>query len=404
MSLLCMLVDIQEVLSYLIVPLFLGVGIFLTIKTGFLQLRAFPKFLRLLRRKEGKVVKGAKTINPLHAFFVSLSTTIGTGNIMGPSVAIVTGGPGALFWMVAYAFFAGVIKFAEVSFAIHTRTKTEDGRIIGGPTQYLKLVHRWLANWYGYLMIGVLAVWSGVQTNNIANILAKEGIPVWQTGLFVAIFVFIILGGGAKRVGMFASKLVPIMGFSYLAFASFILLKNLDSLKFALSLVFSSAFSPAAAVGGFLGASVFRAMSVGFSKSAFSSEAGLGTSSITHAVANVKKPTDQGILALYGVAIDAIFAIVLVCTPDQIASTIILTTPYQPASQGLINFKYCVGPPMISPCSVLSRVYTPNETSVNFIMLAKKRKTDHPKKSTRSTKHDSNRRSNNVSHTNGCRH
>ncbi|MFC1845629.1 alanine/glycine:cation symporter family protein [Candidatus Dependentiae bacterium] len=289
---------------------FLGVGILLTIKTGFLQFRAFPKFLKLLTGGAQKGEGGMKTIHPIHALFAALSTSLGMGNIISPSIAIMIGGPGALFWMVAYAFFAGIIKFTEVSFALHTRTKTADGQVISGPTQYLKLVHSWLANWYGIVIIAVFAVWSGVQSNTLAKIFAKEGIQAWQTGLALAFIVFIVLAGGAKRVGLFASRLVPLMCGLYISFAFLILFSNLPALKDALYLVFSHAFSPAAATGGFLGASVFAAMSAGIFKSIYTTEAGLGTSSIPHSVADVKNPTDQGILALFSVIADAFFSFV----------------------------------------------------------------------------------------------
>ncbi|MCK5632168.1 sodium:alanine symporter family protein, partial [bacterium] len=228
--------------------------------------------------------------------------------IIGPSIAIMTGGPGALFWMVSYAFFAGIIKFTEVTFALHTRSKTSTGEIISGPTQYLKLVHSFLARWYGLVIIAVFAIWSGVQSNTLASILQKENIPEWQTGLILAIIVMIVLSGGAKRVGFFASRLVPLMCLFYVSFALLILFKDLTALKAAFLSVFQNAFSPAAATGGFLGASVFAAMSAGIFKSIYATEAGLGTSAIPHSVADVKNPTDQGILAMFSVVADAFFS------------------------------------------------------------------------------------------------
>jgi len=310
MDLLVILTRAYEVLSLPIVPVFLIVGIILTVKTRFLQLRAFPTFIRLLTKGARKADKNLKTISPMHAFFTSMATTIGMGNIVGPSIAIMLGGPGALFWMISFSFFASIIKFTEVSFGVYTRERTEQGDIIGGPTQYLKLISPWLAGWYGVVIIIVLAIWSGVQTNTMANIFAKEGIPTWQTGLALAIFVYFVLRGGAQRVGALASKLVPLMAILYLVFAAFILLQDISALKHAIVLVFQRAFRPAAAAGGFLGASMFSAMSAGIFKSVYSSEAGIGKAAIPHAMADVKKPTDQGILAIYGVAIDATIALV----------------------------------------------------------------------------------------------
>lgn len=166
---------IYSTLSKPVVAIFLSVGILLTIKTGFLQIRAFPKFLRLLqKRSTHEPGTRKKTISSIHALFAAMATTLGMGSIISPSIAIMLGGPGALFWMVAYTFFAGIIKFAEVSFAIHTRTETPSGEVIGGPTQYLKLVHPWIASWYGLIMIVVFAVWSGVQSNTLAKIFFKS--------------------------------------------------------------------------------------------------------------------------------------------------------------------------------------------------------------------------------------
>jgi len=308
MTVLQLFTELYRVLSRPVVPIFFGAGILLTIKTGFLQFRALPKFWKLLRKGAKKTDGKMKTINPFHALLTAMATTLGSGSIIGPSIAIMTGGPGALFWMVFYAFFAGIIKFTEVTFALHTRTKTETGEIISGPSQYLKLVHSWLAKWYGTVIIAVFAIWSGVQANTLAGIFNKEQIPQWQTGLVLSIIVLVVLNGGAKRVGAVASKLVPFMCFFYVSFALLILFQDFTALKAAIASVLNNAFSPAAAAGGFLGASVFTAMSAGIFKSIYATEAGLGTSAIPHSIADVQNPTDQGILAMFSVAADALFS------------------------------------------------------------------------------------------------
>jgi len=305
MTVLEFLDGILRVLQKPVVPIFLGVGILLTIKTGLLQFRAFPRFWKLLTKGTKRAGGNIKTINPIHALFTAMATTLGMGSIVGPSVAIMTGGPGALFWMIAYAFFAGIIKFCEVTLAVHTRKKTEAGDVISGPTQYLKLVSSWLAGWYGLIIIFVFAIWSGVQANTLAGIFNIEHVPEWQTGLALAILVLLVLSGGAKRVGLFASRLVPFMCFFYVSFAFLILFKDVSALKDAILLVFRSAFSSTAAVGGLSGVMV-----AGILKSIFATEAGLGTSSIPHSVADVKNPSDQGVLAMYSVAADAFFSFI----------------------------------------------------------------------------------------------
>lgn len=308
MDLFSLLADMYNLLAYPLVFLFLAVGTILTIKTGFLQIRALPQFFKLISKGAHKSDGSMKTINPIHALLTAMGTTLGIGSVVGPSIAIMTGGPGALFWMVAFGFFAGIIKFTEVCFAISTRQKTETGEIISGPTQYLKLVHTSLSRWYGFIIIFVFAIWSGVQANTLAGIFAKESIPTWQTGLAISLLMLLVVSGGAERVGRTASKIVPVMCFLYVAFAVFILLKDIPALKNAIIAVVSNAFSPAAAAGGFLGATVLSAMSAGIFKSIFTTEAGLGTSTIAHSIADVKTPSDQGILAMFSVVADAFFS------------------------------------------------------------------------------------------------
>ncbi|MFC1842415.1 alanine/glycine:cation symporter family protein [Candidatus Dependentiae bacterium] len=286
--------------------IFLSAGIILTLKTRFVQFRALPQLWSFITKGFGRHEdKEEKTISSFHAMFAAMATSLGMGNIVGPSIAIVMGGPGALFWLVAYTFFGGVTRFTETSFAMFTRKKTEDGHIISGPIQYLKLVHKWVANWYAVVMIIVFAVWSGTQANTLANILAKEGVPQWWVGIALAIIVSIVLHGGAKRVGLVASKLVPFMFILYLLFALWVLLKDFAALQGALKLIFSSIFSPAAPLGAFVGSTVVNAMRAGIFQSIYITEAGMGTSSIAHSMSDAKKNTDQGLLAMYSIVADA---------------------------------------------------------------------------------------------------
>ena len=164
--------------------LFVGTGIFLTFKTRFMQIRGFPRFIKLVTQGVAESHKeGVKTINPFHALFSAMATTIGMGNIVGPSMAISIGGPGALFWLLLYIFFGSVTKFTEVTFAVYSRTTSAKGDIIGGPTQYLKLVTPSLGTWYALLTMVLFTVWSSIQVNTLSCIWAQEGIPQWFTGL-----------------------------------------------------------------------------------------------------------------------------------------------------------------------------------------------------------------------------
>lgn len=233
-----------------------------------------------------------------------MASSIGIGNIVGPSLAIVIGGPGALFWLVVYAFFGSVTKLTEVTFALFYREKTDDGKILGGPAQYLKKISPILAHWYAASTIILFAGWSGIQSKALAEIVAHRGIPESITGLCFAIFVVMVLMGGAKRVGQIASKIVPFMFVLYVTFSLWILLSNSGALWNALLLILKTIFVPAAPVGGFVGATVFVALRQGIYKGVFITESGMGTSAIAHAMSDVEQPIDQGILALFSVAAD----------------------------------------------------------------------------------------------------
>lgn len=297
--------------SVLAVPttlLFLGVGVWLTIRNGFLQIRGLPRFIKLVKdglssQTEHEAHKG--TINSFHAMFAAMATTIGVGNVVGPSVAIMMGGPGALFWLILYIIIGSATKFTEVVFAVVTRVRTNEGNFVGGPVTYLSTVSPVLGLWYGVVMIFLFMGWSGLQANTLAQIFMQEGIPAWITGLSLSILAFLVLSGGAQRVGIVASKLVPIMFVGYVSFSLFILLKDLHAFVNALKLVWHSIITPAAPVGAFAGASLMQTMRVGIFRGIHITESGTGTSSIPHALADVKNPADQGILAMFSAAADA---------------------------------------------------------------------------------------------------
>jgi AGCS family alanine or glycine:cation symporter len=239
-----------------------------------------------------------------------MSTSLGMGSIAGPPVAIAIGGPGALFWLVVYAFFGCVAKYTEVVLAVKFRQTAPDGTIIGGPTSYLWQVHHYLAYWYGALTLVLFAGWSGLQSKTLAEIYLTLGIPEYITGIGAAILAFFMLMGGAKRIGEFSSKLVPFMCITYLCSSLIILLQDLALLQEMISLVFTKAFSATAATGGFVGASTFTALRHGIFKGVFVTEAGMGTAAIPHAQTDSKIAKNQGILAMYSVAIDTFFCLI----------------------------------------------------------------------------------------------
>jgi AGCS family alanine or glycine:cation symporter len=296
----------NSILAFPSTLLFFFASVYLTYKTGFVQLRGLPRFVRLITGgvRTSKKDEG-DTISSFGALFTAMATTIGMGNVVSPTLAIMIGGPGALFWLLFYMLFGSVIKYAEVVYALETRKHLPDGFILGGPIQYLKSISKFLSNWYGYVIIFVVISWSCGQSNTLANIMALEGVPHWMVGLALAIFVFAALSGGAQRVSAMASKMVPVMFVLYVFFAFSILVRNPLALMNAFKQMMGNAFQPAAAVGGFFGASVFRAMREGVFRGIFITEAGIGTSSIAHSLADTKNPTDQGVLAMGSMLADA---------------------------------------------------------------------------------------------------
>lgn len=313
MDMLAQLYLIKDILDFPTTILFFVVSLLLTFKTRFIQIRALPRFISLItdgmKRKEVRCDEGqVKTIDAFHALFTAMSTTIGIGNLVGPSVAIFAGGPGALFWLLLYIFFGSVTKFVEVVFAMINRVKTDNGHIVGGPMQYLQKVSKVFAYWFMYVMAILFVGWSMVQSNTLAAIYAQEGIPQWATGIVLALLTLYVLKGGAKRVGNVASKLVPVMFFFYVIFALLILFRDPLALQVALLRIGRCILNPAAPVGGFLGASVYQAIRCGLYRGVFITEAGLGTSSIAHAMADSKRPVDQGVLAMFSMAADALLA------------------------------------------------------------------------------------------------
>lgn len=336
MDLLSACYTVKNILDAPTTILFFLVSIFLTIKTSFIQIRALPRFVSLIKvgMKRSEVRSDAgqvKSIDAFHALFTAMSTTIGMGNLVGPSVAIFTGGPGALFWLLLYIFFGSVTKFTEVVFALITRVKTTDGHILGGPMQYLHHVNRFFAYWFMYVMSFLFVGWSMVQSNTLAAIYAQEGVPEWATGLILAALTLYVLIGGAQRVGSLASRLVPIMFMFYVIFALFILFRDPLALKLAITRIMSCIFSPAAPTGAFVGATLYEVIRSGVYRGVYITEAGLGTSSIAHAMSDSKRPVDQGVLAMYSMGADALLAMISglivlvtgVCEHGQFRSTLI---------------------------------------------------------------------------------
>ncbi|BCA78831.1 sodium:alanine symporter family protein [Desulfuromonas sp. AOP6] len=299
-----------------------GTGVYLSFRLGFLQFRQLPRALRLVFKKpDSEALEG--DISPFQALTTALSATIGTGNIAGVATAIVLGGPGAIFWMWVCAIFGMATKYAEAVLAVKYREHLPDGTMQGGPMRYIAegLGLKWLG-WIFALFgsIAAFGIGSMVQSNSVALALEDAwGVSPLASGLVLAVLTGIVIIGGIRRIGKVTEKLVPIMGIFYVAGALLILILNADKVPGAFALIFSHAFAPASAAGGFAGAAVSAAIRFGVARGVFSNEAGLGSAPIAHAAARTKSPVRQGLIAMTGVFFDTI----IVCS---MTALVILST------------------------------------------------------------------------------
>ena len=303
-----------------------GVGLLLSIRTGFLQIRKFPYAMkvtigRMLKKREAS--DGALT--PFQAVCTALAATVGTGNIAGVAGAIAIGGPGAVFWMWISALLGMCTKFSEVTLAVHFREKNAEGDLVGGPMYYIKngLKKQW--HWLAYLFaaFGVLTVFgtgNATQVNTITTaidsalynygVISEQNVSTLNLviGIILAVLIGLILLGGIKRIGQVAEKLVPFMAVIYIILAIGVVILNYRNIP----TVFASIFK--GAVGSF-----FMSMKKGVSRGIFSNEAGLGTGSIAHACADTRKPVKQGFFGIFEVFVDTIVictltALVILCS------------------------------------------------------------------------------------------
>ena len=314
----------------------IGVGLYLSIRTRFLQIRKFPYAIkttigRVFRKREAS--DGAMT--PFQAVCTALAATVGTGNIAGVAGAIAIGGPGAVFWMWISAALGMCTKFAEVTLAVHFREKNADGDLVGGPMYYIKnglgKNWRWLAALFS--LFGVLTVFgtgNATQVNTITtainsallnyHLINEDAVSTSNLiiGIIIAILVATVLLGGVKRIGRVTEKLVPFMALIYIVLSLGVILLNLNRVPSVFASIVEGAFSPASVTGGVVG-SFFLSMKKGVSRGIFSNEAGLGTGSIAHACADTKKPVKQGFFGIFEVFTDTIVictltALVILCS------------------------------------------------------------------------------------------
>ncbi|HHO52154.1 MAG TPA: sodium:alanine symporter family protein [Deltaproteobacteria bacterium] len=299
----------------------LGTGLFLMVRLGGMPILKLGLGIRLLWEGRRKGAADSGEISPFNALMTALAATIGTGNIAGVATAVVLGGPGALFWMWCTALVGMATKYAEAVCAVGFREVDELGNHVGGPMYYIKnglpsQLHFLAPTFAGFGAIAGFGIGNTVQANSVADVVHTSfGVPAWATGLVLMLLVAAVLIGGIQRIGQVAGALVPFMAVAYLLAGLVALGINAAQIPEALRLVFTHAFTPAAAQGGFAGAMVWAALRYGVARGVFSNEAGLGSAPIAHAAATTNDPVSQGLVAMLGTFIDTI----LVCSITGLA-------------------------------------------------------------------------------------
>ena len=318
----------------------IGVGLYLSLRTGFVQIRKFPYALkttlgRIFKKKEAS--DGSMT--PFQAVCTALAGTVGTGNIAGVAGAIAIGGPGAVFWMWVSALLGMCTKFTEVTLAVHFRERNRHGDYVGGPMYYIKngLGKNWRFLAVLYSAFGVLTVFgtgNATQVNTITtaidtalinfNVISESSTGRLNLilGIVITLLVGMVLLGGIKRIGSVSEKLVPFMALFYIVLALGVVVLNIGRVPAVFHDIVYGAFNPSAVTGGVIG-SFFLSMKKGVSRGIFSNEAGLGTGSIAHACADTSKPVKQGMFGIFEVFADTIVictltALVILCGGEGI--------------------------------------------------------------------------------------
>ena len=311
---------INEYLSnYILVFLLIGVGLWYTIKTRFVQVRCFGEGMRKvfgnLKLKGGKHDSG---MSSFQALATAIAAQVGTGNIVGASGAILTGGPGAIFWMWVIAFFGMATIYAEATLAQKTRIVDPDGTVRGGPVYYITTAFKggfgkFLAGFFAVAIVLALGFMGCmVQSNSIGSTMNTAfGIPTWVSGMILVIICAVIFLGGVQRLASVTEKIVPIMAAIFLLGGLAVLVARITYIPATFAMIFKYAFQPQAIIGGGFGYAIKTAISQGAKRGLFSNEAGMGSTPHAHAQANVDHPHDQGVVAMIGVFIDTFVVLTL---------------------------------------------------------------------------------------------
>ncbi len=322
--------------DYILIILLVGMGLWFTVKTKFVQIRCFGEGIK---KTFGELsLSGEKkehSMSSFQALSTAIAAQVGTGNIVGASGAILTGGPGAIFWMWIIAFFGMATIYSEATMAILTRKTDESGHIHGGPVYYITTAFKGgfgkaLAVFFAVAIILALGFFGCmVQSNSIGSTFRTAfGIPTWITGIALVIFSGFIFIGGTKRLAAVTEKLVPVMALMFILGGLFVLIMRIRYIPETFGMIFRYAFAPQAIIGGGFGSALKIAISQGAKRGLFSNEAGMGSTPHAHALADVKTPHEQGIVAMIGVFIDTFIVLTL-------NALVIISTLY--TSDGILN-------------------------------------------------------------------
>lgn len=312
--------------------LFVGTGVFLSFKTGFVQLRHFRDMLKdtvgsLFHKDSG----GGNNLSPFQAMTTALAGTIGTGNIAGVTAAMFTGGPGAVFWMWVSSFFGMCTKYAEIVLAVKFRRTDANGKNRGGPMYYIEQGlgknWRWLSIIFAFFgLLASFGIGNMAQTSEIAGAMSELfHVDKHITGLAVAVVVGLIIIGGVKRIGAVTGLVVPLMSLFFMLLGLYILIVNIQRIPAMLWYIVKSAFSPAAFSSGMLGYGMMQAMREGVARGVFSNEAGLGSSPIVHAASSAAEPCKEALWGIFEVFMDTI--VICSITAFTVLLSGILETP-----------------------------------------------------------------------------
>jgi AGCS family alanine or glycine:cation symporter len=326
--------------------LLVGTGVYLTVRLGLLQVFKLPLALKYLFSKEEGEANAEGDVSSFAALCTALAATIGTGNIVGVATAIKVGGPGALFWMWVAAFFGMATKYAEGLLAVKYRVVDGNGQMSGGPMYYIEkgLGLKWLAKLFAFFGIGVafLGIGTFAQINSITQATKVAfNVPIVVSATIVTILVALVTLNGIKSISKVAEIIVPFMAIFYILSSIVILILNAKLLPGAIELVIKSAFTPVAAAGGFLGATVKQALQNGVARGVFSNESGLGSAPIAAAAAKTNSCVRQGLISMTGTFIDTI----VVCTMTGLV--LLVTESWQLDLEGaaITNYAFAAGLP-----------------------------------------------------------